>query len=101
MSDTPTKSAEQADEPAAPTCAEIVPFPHDSVSEEERTAFPHDVCEAALAQLRGDKSVRPYARGDLFERRRALTTAWASYCNASPSLAGATITPLRTASGVS
>jgi hypothetical protein len=36
MSDTPPKSAEQADEPAAPTSAEVVPFPHDSVSEEER-----------------------------------------------------------------
>jgi hypothetical protein len=36
MSDAPTKSAEQADEPAAPASAEVVPFPYDSVSEEAR-----------------------------------------------------------------
>ena len=60
----------------------------------ERTAFPHDVCEAALAHIRGDKSVRAYARGDLFERRRALMAAWASYCT-SPATGGAEVVPLR------
>jgi integrase len=46
----------------------------------ETTAFPHDVCEAALAHARGDKNVRAYARGDLFTKRRQLMEAWARHC---------------------
>jgi hypothetical protein len=46
----------------------------------ETTAFPHDVCEAALAHVRGDQTVKAYARGDLFDRRRKLMEAWARYC---------------------
>jgi integrase len=49
----------------------------------ETTVFPHDVCEAALAHIKG-KTERAYQRGDLFDRRRALMTAWAQFC-ASPS----------------
>ena len=60
----------------------------------ECTAFSHDVCEAAIAHIRGDKSVRAYARGDLFERRRALMTAWATYC-AAPATGGAEVVLLR------
>jgi hypothetical protein len=33
----------------------------------ERTASPHDVCEAALARIKG-KTKRAYQRGDLFEK---------------------------------
>jgi integrase len=44
----------------------------------ERTAFPHDVCEAALAHVKG-KTERAYQRGDLFGKRRALMTAWARF----------------------
>jgi integrase len=40
----------------------------------EQTAFPHDVCEAALAHAKG-KTERAYQRGDLFSKRRALMTA--------------------------
>jgi integrase len=46
----------------------------------ETTAFPHEICEAALAHVRGDQSVRAYARGDLFDKRRKLMEAWARYC---------------------
>jgi hypothetical protein len=46
----------------------------------ETTAFPPDVCEAAIAHVRGDKNVRAYARGDLFNRRRQLMDAWARHC---------------------
>jgi integrase len=46
----------------------------------EVTSYPHDVCEAALAHVRGDQSVRAYARGDLFDKRRKLMDAWAEYC---------------------
>jgi integrase len=47
----------------------------------ERTAFPHDVCEAALAHVKG-KTERAYQRGDLFNKRRALMAAWANFCAA-------------------
>src|SRR6516165_6603406 len=50
----------------------------------ETTAFPHDVCEAALAHVRGDKSVRAYARGDLFTKRRQLMEQWSRYCESKP-----------------
>jgi integrase len=50
----------------------------------ETTAFPHDVCEAALAHVRGDQSVQAYARGDLFDRRRKLMEAWAKFCAGPP-----------------
>ena len=46
----------------------------------ETTSFPHDVCEAALAHVRGDQSVQAYARGDLFDKRRKLMEAWGKYC---------------------
>jgi integrase len=59
----------------------------------ERTAFPHDVCEAALAHIKG-KTERAYQRGDLFDKRRALMNAWAQYCT-SPPAASATVTPIR------
>jgi integrase len=46
----------------------------------ETTAFAHDICEAALAHSRGDETVTAYARGDLFDKRRALMEAWSAYC---------------------
>ena len=61
----------------------------------EQTAFPHDVCEAALAHSRGAVE-RAYARGDLFVKRRRLMEAWASYC-ASPAKATADVVPLKKA----
>jgi integrase len=60
----------------------------------EQTAFPHDVCEAALAHTRGDQSVRAYARGDLFEKRRRLMEAWSKYLQAPPARVDAVV-PLR------
>lgn len=46
----------------------------------ETTAFPHDVCEAALAHTIGNKAEAAYRRGDLFEKRRLLMDDWAEYC---------------------
>jgi integrase len=46
----------------------------------ETTAFPHEVCEQALAHAIGNKTEAAYRRGDLFEKRRKLMEAWASYC---------------------
>jgi integrase len=50
----------------------------------ETTSFAHDICEAALAHVRGDHSVRAYARGDLFDKRRKLMEAWAKFCTSPP-----------------
>lgn len=46
----------------------------------ERTDFPREVAEAALAHAVGDKVEAAYRRGDLFEKRRQLMDAWADYC---------------------
>jgi integrase len=59
----------------------------------ERTNFPREVAEAALAHIDGDETERAYQRGDLFEKRRRLMTAWADYC-LKPRASG-TLTPLR------
>jgi integrase len=47
----------------------------------EVSSFPHDVCEAALAHTIGNKTERAYRRGDLFEKRRLLMSAWAAFCD--------------------
>jgi len=46
---------------------------------EERTSYPHEVKEAALAHQVKSAVERAYRRTDLFERRRAMMDAWASY----------------------
>jgi len=50
----------------------------------ERTAFPGDVAEAALAHVVGNKVEAAYRRGDLFDKRRKLMEAWAAYCAEGP-----------------
>jgi len=50
----------------------------------ERTNFPSEVAEAALAHVVGDKVEAAYRRGDLFEKRRRLMEAWAEYCSETP-----------------
>jgi integrase len=46
----------------------------------ERTNFPSEVAEMALAHAVGDKVEAAYRRGDLMAKRRALAQAWAHYC---------------------
>jgi len=46
----------------------------------ERTTFPSEVAEMALAHTLSDKTVAAYNRSDLFERRRRLMAAWATFC---------------------
>jgi len=48
----------------------------------ERTAFPREIAEAALAHLVGDEVERAYRRGDALDKRRGLMDAWASFCAA-------------------
>jgi integrase len=46
----------------------------------ERTNFPREVIEAALAHTIGSKVEAAYQRGDLFDKRRRLMEAWAQFC---------------------
>ena len=48
----------------------------------ECTGYAHEVCEMALAHVIGNKAEAAYRRGDLFEKRRKLMEAWATYCEA-------------------
>ena len=57
----------------------------------ERTSFPHELSEMALAHAIKDKTEAAYRRGDLLEKRRQLMTAWARFC-ASGSAAGKVVT---------
>lgn len=47
----------------------------------ERTSYPADVAEAALAHVRGDKVEASYFRTDLFDKRRRLMDDWAQFVN--------------------
>lgn len=49
----------------------------------ERTSYPREVAEMALAHTVGDKVEAAYRRGDLFEKRRRLMEVWATFCAAS------------------
>ncbi|WP_256947293.1 tyrosine-type recombinase/integrase [Haematobacter genomosp. 1] len=51
---------------------------------QERTNFPREVAEAALAHLSGDAVERAYARSDVFEKRRKMMDAWAGYLAEKP-----------------
>jgi integrase len=46
----------------------------------ERTAFPAEVAEMALAHTVGDKVEAAYRRGDMVQKRRNLAEAWARFC---------------------
>jgi integrase len=48
----------------------------------ERTNFPAEVREMALAHTVSDKVEAAYRRGDLFQKRRQLMDAWARFCTA-------------------
>ena len=59
----------------------------------ERTNFPGEVAEAALAHVVGDKVEAAYRRGDLFEKRRRLMDAWGEF--ATKAQDASVILPLR------
>lgn len=46
---------------------------------QERTTFPREVAEAALAHMAGDAVEQAYARSDLFEKRGKLMESWAGF----------------------
>lgn len=57
----------------------------------ERTNFPREVCEMALAHAIKDKSEAAYRRGDMLEKRRELMASWSAYATA----VSADVVPLR------
>jgi hypothetical protein len=59
----------------------------------ERTNFPNEMLEMALAHTVGDKVEAAYRRGDMFDKRRKLMDAWAAYC-AKPAAPTGEVVPL-------
>ncbi len=51
----------------------------------ERTHYPRDVAEMALAHAIGDQVEAAYRRGDLFERRKLMMEEWATFVTTTPS----------------
>ena len=49
----------------------------------ERTNFPSEIAEMALAHAVGGKVEAAYRRGDLFDRRRRIMAEWAKFCGTS------------------
>jgi integrase len=61
----------------------------------ERTNFPNEVVEMALAHAVGDKVEAAYRRGDLFEKRRRLMAEWEAYCYGPAAVPGNHVVTLR------
>ncbi|UXS41998.1 integrase arm-type DNA-binding domain-containing protein [Agrobacterium tumefaciens] len=47
----------------------------------ERSSFPREIAEAALAHVLKDKTEAAYQRGDLLDKRRRLMAAWAGFAS--------------------
>lgn len=62
----------------------------------ERTAYPAEVREMALAHAIGNDTEAAYRRGDLFEKRRNLMNDWAAFIETAPAT-GVNVIQLRTA----
>jgi integrase len=60
----------------------------------ERTAFPRELIEAALAHTTGNAVEIAYQRSDVIEKRRKLMEAWAAFV-ASPQRRDTKVTPIR------
>jgi integrase len=64
----------------------------------ERTNYPREICEVALAHTVGDETERAYQRGDLLDKRRRLMDQWSAFCRSKPrSKGGGNVLPLRRA----
>ena len=58
-----------------------------------RSSYPDEVSELALAHVNSDATRAAYARDELMPQRAKLMTAWAGYC-AEPTNASASVTPI-------
>jgi integrase len=63
----------------------------------ETTSYPSIVIEQCLAHAVGTAVERAYRRGDLFDKRRKLMTAWAGFIARASAKAGDTVVPIRRA----
>ena len=61
----------------------------------ERTAYPRDVAEMALAHAIGDKVEAAYRRGDLFEKRRHMMNDWAKFLARVETKNAGTVVPMQ------
>lgn len=64
----------------------------------ERTAYPGDMAELALAHKIGNEVEAAYRRGDMFEKRRRMMADWAEFCDKAAPTAGQVV-PLRAKAG--
>jgi len=64
----------------------------------ERTNFPAEIIEAALAHKVGNATERAYRRGDFFAKRRRLMEAWGAFCLTPAAVKSGTVVPLAAAS---
>lgn len=58
----------------------------------ERTHYPNEVAEMALAHAVGNKVEAAYRRGDLFEKRISMMKDWADFCSGAEVLGNEEIT---------
>jgi integrase len=56
----------------------------------ERTSYPNEVVEMALAHTIKNKVEAAYRRGDLFEKRQRLMKEWGKFCSTLPSTSAVT-----------
>lgn len=61
----------------------------------ERTNYPREAVEMALAHAIDNKVEAAYRRGDLFDKRRLLMAEWATFCSQSGRPGGAHVVPMR------
>jgi integrase len=61
----------------------------------ERTNFPSEVAELALAHAVRNPVEAAYRRGDMFEKRRRLMQQWATFCTAPTQATASNIAPIR------
>ena len=61
----------------------------------ERTNYPRDVAEMALAHAVGDKVEAAYRRGDLFDKRRRMMQEWQKFCETPTQGKTAEVVPLK------
>ena len=64
----------------------------------ERTNYPRELAEHALAHVLGSKVEAAYRRGDALEKRRPMMNAWAEHCERVVALS-ASVVPIRAKAG--
>ena len=60
----------------------------------ERTNYPREVAEMALAHTLESKVEAAYLRTDMFEKRRRMMRDWAKFCATLPPAGATTVTPI-------